>query len=207
MNLQSIRAVRDAAARASTFALCAALLGCAVGPGNVQVALAPYPEPPAAATPRGALQLDPVREARREAVGRLVGQRTGLGGMSMGQVEASPAPTAITTSVLQAELRGLGFSLVDAGAPARLSARLTRFEIQTPASALYWDINGAIDLEVEATRPDGRQQATAYQARCTDRTYAWPGEDLIAKVLGNCLKELGGRIRADAALASFLAAP
>jgi len=198
--------VRPAVARVAGFALCVVLLGCAVGPSNVLVQLAPYTAPAAAAT-RGVLQVEPVREARREAVGRLVGQRTGLGGMSMGQIEVNPTPTSITTSVLQAELRGLGFTLSEAGAPVRLSARLRRFEVQTPATALYWDINGAVDLELEANRPDGRQHAAAYQARCTERTYSWPGEELIAKALDGCLKELGGRIRADSALAGFLAAP
>jgi len=187
-------------------ALCASLLGCAVGPGNVQVRLAPYAAPPAAAASRGVVRVDSVREARRDAVGRLVGQRTGLGGMSMGQIEVNPTPVAVTTAVLQAELRGMGFTASDA-APVRLSGRLTRFEVQTPATALYWDINCAIDLEVEAKLSDRRQHTAAYEARCTVRTYSWPGEELIAQSLDGCLKELGARIRADAALAGFLSAP
>jgi len=191
----------------SALAPCGALLGCAVGPGNVQVPLASYAAAPASVTTRGVLQVEPVREARRDAVGRLVGQRTGLGGMSMGQIEVNPAPTAMATSVLQAELRGLGFALSGGDAPVRLSARLTRFEVQTPATALYWDVNGAVDLEVEARRPDGRQQAATYQARCTERTYAWPSEEVIAKSLNACLKDLGGRIRGDATLAGFLTNP
>jgi hypothetical protein len=153
------------------------------------------------------VQVEPVREARREAVGRQVGQRTGFRGMPMGQIEVNATPVSITTSVLQGELRGLGFTISDAGAPVRISARLTRFEIQTPAEALYWDIDGFIDLEVEAKWTDGRQHAAAYKARCIDRTYAWPGDELIAKVLDNCLKELGSRIRADGAFASFLTTP
>ena len=186
---------------------CWLLLGCAVGPGNVQVPLAAYPAAPAVAATRGVVQVEPVRDARRDAVERLVGQRTGLGGMSMGQIEVSPAPTATVTSVLQTELRGLGFTPSDGGAPVQLSARLTRFEVQTPATAVYWDVNGAVDLEVDAKRPDGRQQAASYQARCTERTYAWPSEDVIAKSLGACLRDLGSRIRADGALASFLTNP
>jgi uncharacterized lipoprotein YajG len=201
-----IRGAGTVSARVFSFALCVLLLGCAAGPSNVQVQLAPYAAPPATAATRGVVQVDQVREARRDAVGRQVGQRTGLGGMSMGQIEVTPTPVSITTSLLQAELRGQGFTISDADAPARLSARLTRFEIQTPATALYWDINGSVELEVEAKRLDGRQHATVYQASCTERTYTWPGEELIAKVLGSCLKELGSRIRADGTLAGFLAA-
>ena len=202
----SIRGASRTSVRACNFALCVLLLGCAAGPSNVQVQLPTYAVSPAGGPTRGVVQVEPVREARREAVGRLVGQRTGLGGMSMGQIEVNPTPASITTSVLQAELRSQGFTIADAGAPVRLSARLTRFEIQTPATALYWDINGSVELEVEAKWSDGRQHAAAYQARCTERTYTWPGEQLIAKVLDSCLKELGSRIRADGALAGFLAA-
>lgn len=205
MNLLSIRSTGSALISACHFALCLLLAGCAVGPGNVQVELMAYAVPPAVGTTRGLVQVDPVREARQGAVGRLIGQRTGLGGMSMGQVEVNPSPVSITTSVLQAELQNQGFTIVDTGAPVQLSARLTRFEIQTPATALYWDINGSVELEVEAKRSGSQQQTATYQARCTERTYAWPGETLIAKVLDSCLKELGTRIRADAALAGFLA--
>lgn len=207
MHPLSIRDAGRTLVLASSFALCVFLVGCAAGFSNVQLQLSTYAAPPPAAASRGVLQVEPVREARREAVGRLVGQRTGLGGMAMGQIEVDPTPVSIATSVLRAELQGQGFAIADAAAPVRLSARLTRFEIQTPATALYWDINGSIDLEVEAKWSDGRQRAAAYQARCTDRTYAWPGDQLISKVLDSCLKELGGRIRADSAFASFLAAP
>lgn len=185
------------------------LVGCASGPSNVLVQLTPYapPAPTAATGTRGAVFVEPVRDARRDAVGRLIGQRTTIGGISMGMVEVNPTPTAVTGSVLQSELRGLGFDIATAASPVRLSARLTRFEIQTPATALYWDINGAVDIELSASRADGRQQAAAYQTRCTDRTYAWPGEDLIAKVLDGCLRELGSRVRADGELLRFLGTP
>lgn len=189
------------------FALCVVLAGCAAGPSNVQVQLPAYAVPPAAATVRGTVQVEPVREARRDAVGRQIGQRTGLGGMSMGQIELDPSPAATTTAMLQAELKAKGFLLSDAGAPARVVARITRFQVQTPATALYWDINGDIELQIDASGPGGRQHAASYQVQCTDRTYAWPTEQLIAKVLDNCLKDLGSRIRADSALAGTLAAP
>ena len=207
MNPLLINSARAAAGVGWRFTLCVALAGCATGPNNVQVQLPAYTAPSAGATVRGMVQVEPVREARRDAVGQLVGQRTGLGGMSMGQIELNPSPTVATTAMLQAELKGKGFTLSDAGAPARVATRITRFQVQTPATALYWDINGAIDLEIDATGPGGRQHAASYQVQCTNRTYAWPSEELIAKVLDGCLKELGSRIRADSALASTLAAP
>lgn len=207
MNPTMPTAVRAAARGTWSVALCIALAGCATGPSNVQVLLPAYVVPSVAATLRGTVQVEPVREARREAVGRQVGQRTGLGGMSMGQIELEPSPTAAVTAMLQAELKAKGLALSDAGAPARVVARITRFQVQTPATALYWDILGAIDLEIDATGPGGRQHAASYQVQCTDRTYAWPTEQLIAKVLDGCLKDLGSRIRADSVLAGTLASP
>jgi uncharacterized lipoprotein YajG len=106
--------------------------------------------------------------------------------------------------ILQAELAGMGFKTVDSGERAQISAQLARFEIVTPATALYWDINGNIELLLEATGAPDKKHHARYAVQCTQRTYSWPGDEIIGAVLQSCLKDLGGKIRSDTELASFL---
>jgi uncharacterized lipoprotein YajG len=163
-------------------------------------------EPGGSAAIRGMVRIEPLRDARRDAVGTLIGERTTIGNISMGSIEMNPAPTAMMAKVLQAELARMGFSVVDSGEQFRIGAQLARFQITTPATALYWDINGAIELDLAATGQGGSKHDARYVAQCTNRTYAWPSEELIGGVVSACLKDIGSKIRSDAALSSFLSA-
>ena len=71
MNPLLINSARAAAGVGWRFTLCVALAGCATGPNNVQVQLPAYTAPSAGATVRGMVQVEPVREARREEVGEV----------------------------------------------------------------------------------------------------------------------------------------
>jgi hypothetical protein len=44
-------------------------------------------------------------------------------------------------------------------------------------------------------------------AKCTDRTFAFPSNDLIGGVVTACLKEIGSKLRKDAALIGVLEVP
>lgn len=181
--------------------------GCATGPGNLVVNVAPYVTQAAAtAGSRGMVRVDPAKDARRDATGAMVGERTGLANMSMGSIESNPPPAALVTSVIGSELAAMGFSVGDAGDAPRVSAQLVKFQVVTPATALYWDINGAIELDLAATRQDGKKHEAHYAVQCTGRTYSWPGEEVIGGVIASCLKELGGKVKGDGALAENLSA-
>jgi len=179
--------------------------GCATGPDNVVVNVAPYvAQASAAAASKAAVRVETTKDARREATGAMVGERTGLGNMSMGSVSINPAPSALVTSVIKSELAAMGFDAGSTGDGPAVSTQLVKFQIVTPATMLYWDINGTIELDLAANRPDGKKHATRYAVQCTARTYSWPGEEVIGAAIASCLKELGGKIKGDTALASLL---
>jgi len=201
------------ALRARTLAACGVLVlalgGCAVEMmENVHVSLHPYqPEGAAragAAASRAAVAIEPVRDARRETVGSMIGERTTIGAVSMGSIEMEPVPTAVMAQVLKAELKGMGFTIVDSG-ELRVGAQLTKFQVTTPATPIYWDMNGVVELDVTATGPGGRKHVAQYAAKCTDRTYVFPSQELITNVVSACVREIGAKIRGDAALVRFLA--
>src|SRR5689334_12084257 len=92
--------------------LCVA--GCATGPGNVVVSVPPYASEAAnAAAPKTTtVRIDAVKDARAEAVGGFVGERKGLGGMSMGSIELQPRPAELVGQLLVAELKQMGYTVV-----------------------------------------------------------------------------------------------
>lgn len=181
------------------------------GPGTAQVQIKPYAAPPAeraaAAASRGSVRFGTLRDARRDGVGTLIGERTTLGNISLGMIEMQPPPAEALSQVLKAEMSALGFgATTDAGA-ASLDGQLKGFMVRTPATALYWDIHGVVELELVAQARDGRKYEGRYLASCTDRTFGFPSNDLIGGVVTACLKEIGAKLRKDTALIGILEGP
>lgn len=176
--------------------------------GNMLVTLPPYESTLAAHTAaparRASIRIEPVRDVRLDTTGSLIGERWALS-RSMGKIEMTPIPVEMVSQVLKAELSRLGYASVDAGEDFTIGARLTRFEVLAPSTALYWDMNGAIEVELAVMARDGRQQAVRYAVTCTDRTYANPSQSLITKVVAACVGNLGTKVREDPVLAGLLA--
>lgn len=181
------------------------------GPGTAQVQLKPYAAPPAeraaGAAPRGSVRVESLRDVRRDGVGRLIGERTTLGDISLGMIEMQPLPAEALSQVVQAELAALGFgTTTDAGA-ASVGGQVKKFLVSTPATALYWDINGVVELEIVAQARSGRKHEGRFIANCTDRTFVFPSNELIGGVVTACLKEIGAKLRKDTGLIGTLEAP
>lgn len=181
------------------------------GPGTAQVQLKPYVAMPAeragAASPRPSVGVGSLRDARRDSVGTLIGERTTLGNISLGMIEMQPLPAETLNQVLKAELAAVGFGMTTDESAARVGGQVTKFLVTTPATAVYWDINGVVELELVAQGRDGRKYEGRYRANCTDRTFVFPSNDLIGGVVMACLKEIGAKLRKDTALAGTLEAP
>jgi hypothetical protein len=171
--------------------------------------LSPYA---ATATPsrdssfRGAtVYVEAVQDARGVARGNLIGQRSALG-VSMGKIDMTPSPTAMVRQLLVSELENLGGRSVQAGAHVTVEARLTRFEVQTPSTLLYWDVNGVIAIDVGVKRGHDERRHFQYQTACTNRTYLGPSQSVVGGVVYDCLKGLGAQVREDPILAGLLVA-
>lgn len=192
-------------AQRAVAACCTLLLfasGCA---SNVLVNLRPYEAQ--AGNPTGSLaqiRIEAVKDARADAVGSMIGERTTIGNVSMGGIDMNPPPTDVMARVLKTEFTQMGYAVVSAAEQFTIGARLRRFQVLTPATALYWDITGAIELEMAVTARDGTKHEARYATTCTERTYVWPSEDIIGSVVSACLGKVGAGIRGDAALAGFL---
>jgi uncharacterized lipoprotein YajG len=198
---------RAALSVAVCFALLSTLGACA-GPQNVLVDLQPYERQGGTpANPGGSavtVRVEPVRDARGDAVGSLIGERTTIGDISMGSIELNPLPTDLMARLLRTELTQMGYSVVSSAAQFTIGAQLRKFKVVTPATVVYWDINGTIELELTAAAQDGKRHEARYAATCTDRTYVYPSQELIRNVVSACVGSIGTKVREDAALAGFI---
>jgi len=156
-----------------------AAAGCAVTPpsGNfpVPVDLAAFGAAKAAS---GRVDVVDARQVIRM-------ERTTIGAKSMGRIALQPGEVDL--------VRALVASRLPAGAdPVRCEMRT--FDVITPATALYWDITTNIELVLKLPAGDRVASGTA-----TERTYAWPSDELIGKVTVAALKQAGAQV--DKALA------
>jgi uncharacterized lipoprotein YajG len=173
----------------------------------VVVSLQPY-SPQALATPAAAktatIRVDSVKDARADAVGGLIGERKGYGNMPMGSIELQPNPIELIGQLLRAELTQMGYSVVASDAQLAVGTQLLKFEVVTPATAVYWDINGTIEIALVANAGTEKKHDARYSSTCTDRTYVWPSEEVIGKVITECISSIGAKIRNDTTLANLL---
>ncbi|HSG77360.1 MAG TPA: hypothetical protein VLA30_14635 [Burkholderiales bacterium] len=183
--------------------------GCAPGMQNVRVELPTYQAPRAARAAEGrpTVRVEAVKDSRSDSVGSHIGERTTIGNISMGSIELEPPPTDVIAALLRAEFAGMSHGLVKADERFTVAAQLRKFQVLTPATALYWDLNGAIELDLSVRSREGRTHEARYAATCTDRTYLFPSEDLIRKVVAACIGRVGESLRGDAALAKFMGGP
>ena len=62
------------------------------------------------------------------------------------------------------------------------------FDIKTPATLLYWDVNTTIELVLRVGNQDRIVTGTA-----TERTYIWPSQEIIERVTTEALKQVSAK--------------
>lgn len=104
-------------------------------------------------------------------------ERTTIGGMSMGSINLTPSVTDIVRRVIEAKADAV---LVDeaSGDPQKIYCGIRAFDITTPVTLLYWDINAKIDIILRARKRD-----RVITVLATERTYVWPSEAIIQRVV------------------------
>lgn len=118
-------------------------------------------------------------------------QRTAAFGVAMDRIIQDPTvPELVSTMVETKSDEILGRQ--DASQPEEITCEIRTFEIATPATLLYWDVNTRIELLLRVRGQDREVSATA-----TERTYIWPSEEMITRVVNEALRqaeEKSGRV-------------
>jgi len=127
-------------------------------------------------------------------------ERTTLLNVRIGQIDFYPEEVDLVGGIVAAKASQ---ALAAGGGrvpPEVVYAGLRRFSIETPATALYWDIETQIEMVL---RVAGRDREVA--ASATTRTWLYPSKRLIERVTRQALQALATDL--EPALRELLAGP
>lgn len=125
-------------------------------------------------------------------------ERTTIGGVSMGNINLTPSATDIVRRVIEAKANAILGDQIS-GDQQTIYCGIRAFDITTPVTLLYWDINAKIDIVLRARKKD-----RAITILATERTYVWPSEAIIQRVLVEAVNRFG--VEAEEALNDLLKA-
>lgn len=125
-------------------------------------------------------------------------ERTTIGGVSLGRIDLKPPALELVRAVVQAKADEV-IARQGIADPQTVLAGIRVFDVTTPATAVYWDVNTRIEIVLRV-----RGQDRTVTASATDRTFVWPSEELISRVTTEALKNLG--VETERALTALMAA-
>lgn len=135
-----------------------------------------------------------------------IGERKTIGNISMGLVSVSPPVGRLLTDMLRAELTAAGHRLGEGGGKVKITGEIRSFALRTDVTPVYWDVVVDADVVIEAAA-SGSSETSEYIAQCTERTYLWPGEGIITRVVRACIDDIAQQFRDDQEIAAVLIAP
>jgi hypothetical protein len=126
-------------------------------------------------------------------------ERTTIGNLSMGRITLKPPAPELVQAVVEASAyKALASRSV--AEPQTVLCGIRVFEIATPATPLYWDINAKIELVLRV-----RGQDRTVSGMATERTFVWPTEALIERVTTEALRQVSAE--SEQALETLFALP
>jgi hypothetical protein len=135
-----------------------------------------------------------VTDIRKEAVM----ERTALTA-SLGKIELRPPAPELVRMVVQAKADEV-IARQRIAEPQTVLCGIRVFDIATPSTPVYWDIDARIEIVL---RVRGRDRTIT--ASATDRTFVWPSEALITGVTTEALRRLAADT--ERALTALFAEP
>lgn len=163
--------------RASVVVILAVLLAACGGPVTVKMQSSPPPS-------EGLLAQVRVKDLRTQVD---PSRRTTLG-MPMGNISFDPPEAQLVKNMLETNLTRI---LRERGVqtPQVYDCDIAEFGVNTASTPLYWDVIGRVHLVL---RHEGKQYD--FTGSHTERTYVWPGEEIIRKVVEESLKQIAAEL-------------
>jgi hypothetical protein len=111
-------------------------------------------------------------------------ERTGLGGKPMGKITLQPPVPELIRLAVEPKIVD---ALERAGItePQTVHCVIRIFDIKTPVTLLYWDVNTTIELALRV----GDQERVITGA-ATERTYIWASQEMIERVTTKALQQV-----------------
>lgn len=126
-------------------------------------------------------------------------KRTAAFGISMGRISLDRTVRELVSTMIETKSDEI-LGRQGGSQPEEIACEIRTFEIATPATLLYWDVNTNIELLLRV-----RGQERSVSAMATERTYIWPSEEMITRVVNEALRQ--AEEKSGQALQELLALP
>ena len=127
-----------------------------------------------------------------------IGERKAAFGVKMDDVYTNRRVNEYLTETLSDALRTMGHKVGHSSSDVKIEGELIKCWVETPATALYWDITAEIELKLIVKRTGQVSGVTRiYTSKQAERTYTWPTASLIEKTVGASVADLMSQIQAD----------
>lgn len=136
-----------------------------------------------------------VTDSRKETEFR----RTTIVDTFMSRIALHPPVSELVGRIVEARADRVLAGLAGATAES-IECDITAFDIATPATILYWDVETRLEWTLRVRGRTGTVRASA-----SERTWRWPSEDIIGRVVREALRQAGEEI--DRTLRELLATP
>jgi len=120
-----------------------------------------------------------VTDSRSETVFR----RTTLFDIHMSHIELYPPVPELVRRMVEVQADRLLASR-SGDSPETVECNITAFDIRTPASLLYWDVETRIELILRV-----RGGTRSVSAAASERTFIWPSQEIIARTVREALHQ------------------
>ena len=121
--------------------------------------------------------------------GTATSKREAAFGTPMGNISFQPPETQLVKTVIENELSNL-LNAKGIKSIQTYDCDLIEFGVNTITTTLYWDVICRIRLTL---KNDGKQYNLV--GTDTERTYVWPGEKIIKKVVDESLKQIATALK------------
>lgn len=154
----------------------------------------------AAISPK-AINLEKIQDTRTPGIAE--GTREAAFGVPMGNVAFTPTASEIINDVIKSELQSAGHKLINTNSEYVIKGKINVFDIRTNTTALYWDIDGKLNVELNVSNSNITNSISIISS-CTDRTYLYPSGKLVKKVIKKCLEDFANQFRENEQIISTL---
>jgi hypothetical protein len=173
--------------------------------GGFMISLQPYSEqsatPVRAKTPLD-VRVNSVADLRPDKLS--LGERTAAFGVKMGDIYPNRRVAEYLSETLADALRAAGHKVGFADSGIEVDGELLKFRVETPATALYWDVTAQVELRLrirERENSSGRDRI--FTSKKIERTYAWPSASLIEKAVSASVADIMQQVQSDAIWDAF----
>lgn len=125
------------------------------------------------------------------------GKQAGLG-LPVNDVSVDRPIAEIIHNELRRELTNNGYTNNNLDENITITGKILDFWIGTDVTALYWDVYGEVQIEIEIKTTNGEPiKIGPYYAKNIERTYTGPIDTIMTKVIMSSLNEVIKKILSD----------